>query len=189
MSFGLNNSDPDAVTFPPVAGFAGAIGGLGHVPAMHSLHSPGTLALNGGTCVLSAPATSWAAAEVGGIAALLFQRYAGESPRQIAARIVDTASGTSAEGPTTQADAGTSRYFGAGVVQPVDALTRPLVPAGGAFSSLRSMPDRTPPVRPPVEQADVLHHSRRVAIWAGLVGAGVVVVASILRPLLGRRSG
>jgi membrane-anchored mycosin MYCP len=148
-----------------------------------------SLALNGGTCVLTAPATSWAAAEVGGIAALLLQRYAGESPSRIAARIIDTASGTTAEGPAGASAAETSRYFGAGVAQPVDALTRPLTASGPAFSSLRATPEQTPPVRPPVEEADVLHHSRRVAIWAGLIGAGIVVAASILRPLLSRRSG
>lgn len=147
-----------------------------------------SLALNGGTCVLTAPATSWAAAEVGGIAALLVQKYPGESPRRIAARIVDTASGTTAEGRVGASSAETSRYFGAGVVQPLDALTRPLTVAGGVFSSLRAQPERTPPVRPPVEEADVLHHSRRVAIWAGLVGAGVIVAASVLRPALARRS-
>ena len=38
------------MTFPPVAGFAGATGGLGHVPA---LHSPGTLALNANVLVLN----------------------------------------------------------------------------------------------------------------------------------------
>jgi hypothetical protein len=42
-------------------------------------------------------------------------------------------------------------------------------------------------VRPPVAEADVLHHSRQVAVWAGLVGGAVVVVAAILRPLLARR--
>jgi membrane-anchored mycosin MYCP len=141
-----------------------------------------SLALNGGDCVLGAPATSWAAAEVGAIAALLFQRYAGESPAQIAGRIVDTASGTSADDP---ADA--SRYFGAGLVQPGDALTRPLSSGHGSFSALRAQPERTPPVRPPVAEADVLHHSREVAVWAGLVGGAVVVVAALLRPMLVRR--
>ena len=131
-----------------------------------------SLALNGGTCVLTEPATSWAAAEVGGIAA----------------RIIDTASGTRGEGSDPGPGAETSRYFGAGVVQPVDALTRPLTPAGGAFSSLRSSPDRTPPVRPPAEAGDVLQHSRRTAIWAGLLGGAGIVVASLLRPLLTRRT-
>jgi membrane-anchored mycosin MYCP len=138
--------------------------------------------------VLTAPATSWAAAEVGGIAALLFQRYPGESPEQIAARITDTASGTMAEGEDgTSTKAVTSRYFGAGVVQPVDALTRPLARSGHAFSSLRAEPEQTPPVRPPVSHSDALHDSRRLAIWVGLVGGAAVVVASILRPLLSRR--
>jgi membrane-anchored mycosin MYCP len=144
-----------------------------------------SLALNGGDCVLGAAATSWAAAEVGGIAALLVQRYGDESPAQIAARIVDTASGTSADDPADSADA--SLFLGAGVVQPVDALTRPLSPSGRSFSVLQAQPEQTPPVRPPVAEADVLHHSRRVAVWAGLVGGAVVVVAAILRPLLSRR--
>ncbi len=146
-----------------------------------------SLALNGGTCVLTAPATSWAAAEVGGVAALLFQRYPGESPHQIAARITDTASGTPALGEDgTPTSAAVSRYFGAGVVQPVDALTRPLARSGDAFTSLRAEPERTPPVRAPESQADALHDTRRLAIWVGLVGGAAVVVASILRRL---RSG
>jgi membrane-anchored mycosin MYCP len=146
-----------------------------------------SVALNGGSCVLTAPATSWAAGEVGGIAALLVARRPGESATRIAARIIDTASGTS---PATGGDPGAaSRYFGAGVVQPVDALTRPLTPGpGGAFSTLRPQPDRTPPAQAPLPAADVLHQSRRLAIWAGLVGAGLVAAASILRPLLSRRS-
>jgi membrane-anchored mycosin MYCP len=140
-----------------------------------------SVALNGGTCVLTAPATSWAAAEVGGIAALLFQRYPDESPQQIAARITDTASGTEADGSSA------SRYFGAGVVQPVDALTRPLTRSGQTFSSLRAEPEQTPPVRPPMSRADALHATRHLAIWVGLIGGAAVVVASILRPLLSRR--
>ncbi|MDX6357306.1 MAG: rane-anchored mycosin [Nocardioidaceae bacterium] len=144
-----------------------------------------SVALNGGSCVLTAPATSWAAGEVGGIAALLVDRRAGDSPARIAARIVETASGTS---PDTGGDP--SRYFGAGVVQPVDALTRPLTPGpGGAFATLRPQPDRTPPAQAPLPAADVLHQSRHLAIWVGLVGAGLVAAASILRPLFGRRSG
>jgi membrane-anchored mycosin MYCP len=149
-----------------------------------------SLALNGGDCLLTTPATSWAAAEVAGIAALLVQRYAGESPAQIAARIVDTASGTSPDGATESgrdASPDASLYFGAGVVQPVDALTRPLTQDGRAFSVLRAQPEATPPVRPPVAQADRLHHSRDVAVWAGLLAGAVVVVAAILRPLLSRR--
>lgn len=144
-----------------------------------------SLALSGGTCVLTVPATSWAAAEVGGIAALLFQRYAGESPEQIAARIIDTASGTTDE--EGEGTAATSRYFGAGVVQPVDALTRPLTPGGRTFDALQARPEQSPPVRPPVEETDALHDTRRLAIWVGLIGGAGVVVASILRPLLGRR--
>jgi membrane-anchored mycosin MYCP len=148
-----------------------------------------TAALNGGSCLLSTAETSWAAAEVAGIAALLFERYAGESPRQVAARIVDTASGTSPDGHGPQAAEDASLFFGAGVVQPVDALTRPLTPTrGGGFSRLRAQPEPTPPVRAPLPVGDTLHRSRHLAIWGGLVGGAVVVVASILRPLLTRRT-
>jgi membrane-anchored mycosin MYCP len=143
-----------------------------------------SVALSGGTCVLTAPATSWAAAEVAGIAALLVQRYAGESPQQIAARIVATASGTTGREGT----AATSLYWGAGVAQPVDALTRPLTRSGGTFGELRAQPERTPPVRPPAEQSDALHDTRHLAIWVGLVGGAAIVVAAILRPLLSRRA-
>jgi membrane-anchored mycosin MYCP len=148
-----------------------------------------TTALNGGSCLLSTAETSWAAAEVGGIAALLFDRYAGESPAQIEARIVDTASGTSPEGHGRAVTGDASLSFGAGVVQPVDALTRPLIPThGGSFRTLLAQPERTPPVRAPLPATDTLRHSRHLAIWAGLVGGAVVVVASILRPLLSRRT-
>lgn len=148
-----------------------------------------TAALNGGSCLLSTPETSWAAAEVAGVAALLFDRYAGESPTQIAARIVDTASGTSPDGSGPAAVGADSLSFGAGVVQPVEALTRPLAPDhSGGFSTLAAQPERTPPVRSPLPATDTLHRSRHLAIWAALVGGAVVVLASILRPLLTRRT-
>ncbi len=143
-----------------------------------------SLALSGGTCVLTDPATSWAAAEVGGIAALLVQRYPADSPQQIAARLTATASGTTGEAGKSP----TSRYFGAGVVQPVDALTRPLTSDGHAFGDLRAQPEQTPPVRPPVSTSDTLHDTRRLAIWVGLVGGAVIVAASILRPVVTRRT-
>lgn len=148
-----------------------------------------SIGLDGGSCILSAPATSWAVGEVGGIAALLFARYPDESPAQIAARIVVTASGTSPDDnlPADRGDA--SLYFGAGVVQPVDALTRPVTPGpGGVFSRLVQQPDNAPRVRAPLPAGDALHHSRHLAIWVGLVGGGLVVVASILRPLFTRRA-
>jgi membrane-anchored mycosin MYCP len=154
------------------------------VPTAHGI----SVALNGGDCLLTAPSTSWAAGEVAGIAALLFDRYAGDSPAQVAARMTDTASGTSPDGHGALAKGDASLYFGSGVVQPVDALTRPLTSGrGGVFSHLVAQPEPTPRVRAPLAQADLLHRSRHVAIWAGLLGGAVVVAASILRPLVTRR--
>jgi membrane-anchored mycosin MYCP len=146
-----------------------------------------SVALNGGDCLLTAPSTSWAAGEVAGIAALLFDRYAGDSPAQVAARMTDTASGTSPDGHGGVVKGDASLYFGSGVVQPTEALTRPLTPGtGGVFSRLVAQPEPTPPVRAPLAQADLLHRSRHLAVWAGLLGGAVVVAASILRPLVTR---
>lgn len=180
------------------AGTTAAGPGVGYDPASIPNHAVDVVvptaggisaALNGGSCVLTAPATSWAAAEVAGIAALVADAH-GDPPARLAARIVDTASGTVPDGtgPGDQGDA--SLYLGAGVVQPVDALTRPLIPAsGGTFSRLLAQPEQTAPVLAPLPAQDVLHRSRHLAIWAGLLGGAVLVAASVLRPLFTRRGG
>src|SRR4029079_5466302 len=77
------------------------------------------LAVNGSACTPQDINTSWAAAEVSGILALLMTRYPDDNPAQLTARLFGTASGT-VDDPT--------RMTGYGVVQPVEALTRPLRP-------------------------------------------------------------
>lgn len=146
-----------------------------------------SLALNGGDCVLSLPATSWASAEVSGVLALLASKYPDDGPAQLTARLVDTASGTTPslveQGPT-----GGSLYVGAGIVQPVEALTRPLHPtAAGDAAQLTPEPDRTPPATAPVARVDQLDHTRHLAVWAGIVGGAALVLTALMRPMFVRR--
>ncbi|MCB0906833.1 MAG: S8 family serine peptidase [Nocardioidaceae bacterium] len=138
-----------------------------------------TVALNGGTCVLPDVATSWSAAEVSGVVAMLRARFPDENARQIAARLTATASA---------APGSASPLVGAGVVQPVEALTRPLHPtrAGTVAESLPA-PDLLPEASQPVVASDDGAALRHAALWWGLVAGGLVVLALLVRPLLARR--
>jgi membrane-anchored mycosin MYCP len=138
-----------------------------------------SIAANGSTCVVSDVATSWATAEVSGVVALLRSRYDDESAPQIVARLLDTADG-SPEARTP--------LRGAGVVQPVEALTRPLHPDGdGTLPRAHAEGGRTPRATPPEPDADVLAATREHAVWWGLVGGGALLLALLLRPVLARR--
>ena len=134
--------------------------------------------LGGGTCLLTPPATSWAAAEVSGVLALLFSHFPDDTPDQAVARLLLTADGR----PDVP-----NRLLGAGEVQPYDALTRPLaLSADGAAEQTASVPDGGRH-HAPVPQPDVLAGVRDDAVWWGLLGGGAVVLALVLRPLLSRR--
>ena len=73
--------------------------------------------------------------------ALLWQRYPDDTAEQIMARLVYTASGT-ADDPTP--------LTGAGVVQPVEALTRPLDPRRTGEVERRHPGDRGAEIRRPL---------------------------------------
>lgn len=138
-----------------------------------------SFAINGGTCVLNEIATSWAAAEVSGLAALLWSRFPEESDEQIMARLVATADGTLAQ-PTP--------LRGAGVVQPVEALTRPLAPdRSGDLGSSTPVDAEVPRAQAPDPETDPLALVRDRTVWWGLLCGGVVVLALLLRPLLRRQ--
>lgn len=135
--------------------------------------------LDGRPCVLEPLATSWAAAEVSGVLALLWQRYPDENDAQVVARLVGTANGTTDL---------RSPLVGAGVVQPLEALTRPLDPSRSGevertVATLRGSTTATAPEPPD----DLLAATRDDAVWWGLIGGGVLVVALLLRPVLARR--
>ncbi|GAA1150466.1 S8 family serine peptidase [Nocardioides aquiterrae] len=135
--------------------------------------------LDGRPCVIEPAATSWAAAEVSGVLALLWQMYPDDTASQIQARLVETANGTSDDrNPLT----------GAGVVQPYEALTRPLDPSrsGRVERSTVAEGDAAPAVAPQPRE-DLLADTRDDAVWWGLVGGGLLVVALLVRPVVARR--
>jgi membrane-anchored mycosin MYCP len=140
-----------------------------------------TVSLNGSTCVLQTVETSWAVAEAAGVLALLMSAYPDESAAAVEARMLRTADGRVSE-------IGTNRLYGAGVPQPVDALTRVLTPKDdGAMATPAFRPreypaaDAPPPVRDPL--GDLMDHS----LWWAILGGAALVITVLLRPLLSRR--
>ena len=138
-----------------------------------------TYGLDGRRCAVASVATSWAAAEVSGVLALLAQRFPDDTDEQLVARLVTTANGTP-DDPTP--------LTGAGVVQAVEALTRPLAPdEGGDLGRTVSTGRDTAPAVAPEPAPDPLAGAGDDAVWWGLIGGGVLVVALLLRPVLARR--
>ena len=130
-------------------------------------------------CVVGEVATSWAAAEVSGILALLRERFPRETPEQLVARLQATTEGggIAAEDPWT----------GAGVVQAHDALTRELAPGRqgkveGTVAETRA--DAQAPPAP--ERVDLFGTPRAILLWSGLVAGSLLALAFMLRPLLRR---
>lgn len=135
--------------------------------------------LLGGTCYLEAPATSWAAAEVSGVLAMLAAEYPRANPAQLVARLRYTAAGRT-DLPNT--------IVGAGVVQPFQALTRPLsIDEDGTVLSAGEVVDEPQVLHVPEEPDDVLAATRENAVWWGLAGGGTLLLALVLRPVLARR--
>lgn len=137
-----------------------------------------SLAANGSSCLVSDVATSWAAAEVSGVVALMRTQFPDDTAPQVVARLLSTADGA-ADDPTP--------LRGAGVVQPVAALTRPLHPdARGSVPRAEPEQGRTPRATAPEPESDVLAATREHAVWWGLLGGGALLLALLLRPVLAR---
>ncbi|MCW2844184.1 MAG: peptidase and in, kexin, sedolisin [Nocardioides sp.] len=138
-----------------------------------------SVGLNGSNCRLQKTATSWSAAEVSGVVALLRARFPRERAPQIVARLLQTASGAM-DAPT--------QFQGAGVVQPLAALTRPLHPdRSGDLSMSTAVENGDRRATAPEPEADVLAATREHAVWWGLLGGGALLLALLLRPVLARR--
>ena len=146
----------------------------------------GAISLNatGQVCVVPEVATSWAAAEVSGILALLRERFPRETPRQLVARLeATTESGGVPPGPEVARDP----WTGAGVVQAYDALTRQVRPdrRGEVRTTVRET--RADAQAPPAPQPiDLFSTPRAVLLWSGLVAGSLLALASMLRPLIRR---
>ncbi|WP_243058695.1 S8 family serine peptidase [Nocardioides sp. SR21] len=137
-----------------------------------------SLAVTGDYCVIDEIATSWSAAVVSGVVSLLRSAYPKDTAAQTVARLLETANGT----------AGTrTRLTGHGVIQPLEALTRPLAPASDGTLAYAAADTDQPRATAPEPADDLLASTRDDAVWWGLIGGGVLVVALLLRPVLSRR--
>lgn len=138
-----------------------------------------TVAPNGATCLIDQIATSWAAGVGAGVVALVRSAYPRENADQIEARLLASASGRYTA-PTTAT--------GAGVLQPVEALTRQFAPTRDG--DLDDMPREAriqPRVTAPVAADDPVTSTLAQARWWGLFGGAALVIALLARPLVRRR--
>ncbi|CAN5289833.1 hypothetical protein BH09ACT12_BH09ACT12_05310 [soil metagenome] len=142
-----------------------------------------SLGLNERFCAIREPSPAVAAAEVSGVLALLMTAYPHDSPKQLITRLEATASGAANVDPSTP-----NTRVGKGIVQPLEALTRPLAPTrkGALPQSLLPEQEAAPAVLP-VPDPDVLASTRDNAVWWGLLGGGALIVLVLLRPVLSRR--
>lgn len=130
---------------------------------------------NGQRCEVIQVATSWAAAEVSGVVALLRARYPGDTAKQTIARLLATTEGS---------ELAPNPWTGAGIVQAHDALTRALDPGrnGKIERSLQQdRRDAMPP--PPPPRLDLFGTSRALLLWFGLAGGALMALAFMLRSL------
>ncbi len=137
----------------------------------------------GQVCVVGEVATSWAAAEVSGILALLSERYPREAPKQLVARLeATTESGGAARGQAAE-----NPWTGAGVVQARDALTRQIKPGRQGKVDTTVAETRADAQAPPApERIDLFSTPRAILLWSGLVAGALLALAFMLRPLLRR---
>ncbi|WP_210651175.1 S8 family serine peptidase [Nocardioides sp. SYSU D00065] len=138
----------------------------------------------GQVCVVGEVATSWAAAEVSGILALLRERFPRETPRQLVARLQATTEGAGVpQGP----DAVVDPWTGAGVVQAHDALTRQIEPGRQGKIETTVQEVRADAQAPPApERVDLFSTPRAILLWSGLGAGSLLALAFMLRPLLRR---
>ncbi len=119
--------------------------------------------LRGEPCLLTVPATSYAAAEVSGALALLQSAY-DEPVAASLRRLLTTANGRP-DVPNT--------LVGAGEVQVYDALTRPMqVSPEGDDLGAGTVQQQPQVLNLPPEPDDVLRSTRENAVWWGLLAGG-----------------
>ena len=130
--------------------------------------------INGAPCVVRGWSTHWAAAQVAGVAALVWSVHEEDDAATLRRRLEATATGNGER---------SSPLHGYGAVQPVEALQRQVDQVGSDMSE-GEVVERA---RPPRERADVLARTRDDAVWWGLAGGVALAVLLVLRPVLARR--
>lgn len=127
--------------------------------------------LFGQPCWVDSITTSFAAAEVSAVLALIWSTNPGWSADQVIDRLYSTTSGREGQG---------GRYWGAGVVNAYAALARPAVKEAAESPEV----EQAPMAR---EKVDPLAAVRENAIWWGIAGGGALGLGLVLRPLFSRR--
>lgn len=127
--------------------------------------------LFGQPCWVDTISTSFAAAEVSAVLALIWSTNPGWNADQVIDRLYSTTSGREGQG---------GRYWGAGVVNAYDALTRPAVEEAAEPPEV----EQAPMAR---EKVDPLATVRENAIWWAIGGGGALGLGLVLRPLFSRR--
>ncbi len=139
----------------------------------------------GSTCVIVGAATSWAAAEVSGIIALLKERFPRDTPKMLVARLQATTEGVGA--PSGSSQEVENPWTGAGVVQAHDALTREMKPGREGKVETTVAETRGDAQAPPAPaQVDVFQTPRAIVLWVGLGAGALLALAFMLRPLIRR---
>lgn len=149
----------------------------------------GAISVNatGQVCVVDQVATSWAAAEVSGVIALLREEFPRETPEQLVARLRATTEGI---GARADDDAVENPWSGAGVVQAYDALTRQVDPDRRGEVETTVPETRVDAQAPPApRQVDLFTTPRAILLWSGLVAGALLALAVMLRPLVRRPRG
>ena len=145
-------------------------------PAVEAL----SVTVGGAACGIVDVASSWATAQVSGLAALLFAEDETLTPAQASTRIVATARGAVHD----------SALDGHGMIQPLEALTADLEIAKDG--RLRSAPAYTAPraeVQAPEPPRDISEESRQTMLWWAIGAGGFLLLGLLLRPLTaGRRT-
>lgn len=134
--------------------------------------------VTGQKCLVTEVATSWAAAEVTGVVALLRAAFPDDNAKQIVGRLEATAEGS---------DEVANPWTGAGVVQAHDALTRALtLGRGGKVERTVAEVSEDATAPPAPQRIDLFGSSRTLLLWAGLLAGALMALAFILRPLTRR---
>lgn len=133
-----------------------------------------SVGLNGGWCVVASTSSHWAAAQVAGVAALVWSVHAEDDAQQLRSRLEGTASGDGAQA---------SPLTGFGRVQAVEALQRLVEGMDQSAAGAEEVPRG----KVPAARADAFAGARHDAVWWGLAGGGAVAVLLVLRPVLARR--
>ena len=139
-----------------------------------------SVTVGGAACGIVDVASSWAAAQVSGLAALLFAEDASLNAAQVSTRIIATARGAVDD----------SALDGHGMIQPLEALTADLDVAESG--ELRRAPAYTAPsteVTAPDPPRDIAEESRETMTWWALGAGGAILLGLLLRPLTARRRG